>query len=82
MARRGVFLIDAMLDEDLEDVTTPAQASGDGTQVEFVRILHRFLQQEQHEKHTGNYFANPLELDQGVLNQLDDFDTWYHQMFG
>jgi hypothetical protein len=82
MARRGVFLIDAMLDEDLLCLATLNQANGDGTKAEFVRILHRFLQQDQQDPHMSTSVFHSDEFDHGVGDQLDDFDTWYNQMFG
>jgi hypothetical protein len=82
MARRGVFLIDAMLDEDVLCLAIRNQANGDESKAEFVRILHRFLQQDQQDPHIRTSIVDSNETEHGVGDQLDDFDTWYHQMFG
>lgn len=82
MARRGVFLIDAMLDEELPRLATRDQERDDVGKAEFVRILNRFLEQDQQDMHTA---PSGLLLDESetvIENQLDDFDTWYQQMFG
>ncbi|RDI84230.1 hypothetical protein Vi05172_g5654 [Venturia inaequalis] len=82
MARRGVYLIDAMLDVEVPQSASQDQPIDDTGKAEFVSILNRFLEQDQQDTNTG---ASVLAFDEtqfGIENQLDDFDTWYHQMFG
>ncbi|QDS68743.1 hypothetical protein FKW77_004632 [Venturia effusa] len=83
MARRGVYLIDAMLDVELPKLTSRDQLIDDTTgKAEFVRILNRFLEQDQQDACTNAPVLSLDETQLAVENQLDDFDTWYHQMFG
>lgn len=82
MARRGVYLIDAMLDVELPHLASQNQVTDDTGKAEFVSILNRFLEQDQKDAHTGAPVLAFDETQVAIENQLDDFDTWYHQMFG
>lgn len=82
MARRGVYLIDAMLDVELPHLASQNQAIDDICKAEFVSILNRFLEQDQQDAHAGAPVMVFDETQLAIENQLDDFDTWYHQMFG
>lgn len=79
MARRGVLIIDAMLDEDIFYMATKHAPSSD--RPEFLRILNRFLQRDQ--EGTGSSLVpDPYTFEPGLWSQVEDFDMWYYQMFG
>lgn len=82
MARRGVFLVDAMLDEDLLHMATHSRSETASRKPEFVRILDRFLQQDQQNLYSHSSIAEPDTFEPNVGDQLEDFDTWYNQIFG
>lgn len=84
MARRGVFLIDAMLDEDIIPglPRDNCQQPGSG-KPEFYRILERFRQKEQQQpnsEQSAPIDANAVGSSNGDL--AEDFDVWYDQVFG
>lgn len=82
MARRGGYLIDAMLDVELPQLPSQNQPIDDTGKAEFISILNRFLEQDHQDTHTGTPVLAVDGTRLTIEHQLDDFDTWYHQMFG
>lgn len=81
MARRGVLLIDAMLAEDVSDSATQDTPSSTN-RPEFLRILNRFVQRDQEGKQVQASMPDMHTSASLPYSQVDDFDTWYNQMFG
>ena len=79
MARRGVFLIDTLLQDSpqREDCDNPLEDAT--SRPKFYQILERFLQHDRpaHAGDTGAVDGAALSM-QG----FDDFDIWYNQTFG
>lgn len=79
MARRGVFLVDALLHESPrhESDANPLESSAD--RPEFYHILERFMQRDQPTPTSESDLS--FSGGGGVLG-FDDFNIWYDQTFG
>lgn len=77
MARRGVYLVDAMLNDELY-ATATQDSSEDATRHKFVQILQRFIQLDQNEPPS----MPALEFNDSVIGeQFEDFDIWFSSHF-
>ncbi|CAI6336834.1 unnamed protein product [Periconia digitata] len=76
MARRGVFLVDAMLNEGLYHDHCADNTSEDSTRQKFIQILHKFIQFDAASSESpsggGESFTG---------EQYDDFNVWFNNHF-
>lgn len=78
MARRGVYLVDAMLNEDLYSDPNSDGSDENASRHRFTQILHRFIQLDQHERSSMRY-QESRNLD--IREQSEDFDIWFNSHF-
>lgn len=75
LARRGVYLIDIMLDESH---ATPGQFSA----LSLDKVLSSFFEMEQQDMIRGqDPESRELELQPGLPNETPDFDQWFSAVF-
>ena len=81
MARRGVFLVDALLHESPRGELNANPMEKHAGRPEFYHILERFMQRDQPLSLT-NHSGGSNESFGGDVQGFEDFDIWYHQTFG
>lgn len=82
MARRGVYLVDAMLNEELYSVEGEGGSDEDAARQKVTQILHRFLQLDRNPPEDASAMLTSKSGDLLFIGErYDDFDDWFNSHF-